>query len=170
MPPPRRRSVRQRRSDNVKRRLMRDPTEDVIREMLGTVQYEGSSKHKLHPHLYGLEPFNGDRGDATLCDEADFEPSRMSDVPALIRRGIRAGLIGHTRRILWTVADDGWIFEARETNRDTSRFHGYPVLPGEPGEAIAQLVFNRFSEWAAGHGSPDDRSARDSCGLRYSFR
>ena len=166
MPPPRDRVERQRRSDNVKRRLMLDPTDDLIGQMLETVWYEGSSKHKLHPHLYGLEPFNGQRGDATLCDEADFEPARMPEVRALIQRGIRAGLIGHTCRILWTVADDGWIFEARETNRETAQFHGYPVLPEE---AIARLVFDRFSEWAAAHGSPDDRSARDACKLRYGF-
>ena len=76
MTPPRRRRTSERRSDNVKRRLMRNPTEDLIREMLRTVSYEGSSKHKLHPHLFDLPPLVGDRGDATLCDEADFEPSR----------------------------------------------------------------------------------------------
>ena len=68
------------------------------------------------------------RGDATLCDDAEFEPSQMAETPMVMRRGIRAGLIGHTQRIIWTVADDGWIFEARETNRDTAEFHGYPVL------------------------------------------
>ena len=167
MTPPRRRRSNERRSDNVKRRLMRNPTEDLIREMLRTVSYEGSSKHKLHPHLFDLPPFVGDRGDATLCDEAEFEPSRLPEVPALIRRGIRAGLIGHTSRILWTVADDGWIFEARKTNREATQFHGYPVLPRE---AIGQLVFTRFSEWARIHGSPADRSASSSCRLRYDFR
>ena len=83
------------------------------------------------------------------------------------RAGRRAGLIGHTGRIVWTVVDDGWIFEARETNRDTAEFHGYPVLATE---AIARAVFNRFSDWVALHGTPEDRSASDSCRLRYGFR
>ena len=135
--------------------------------MLNNVHYQGSPKHKRHPRLFGLPPFNGSRGDATLCNEADFEPDQVAQVPALIQRGIRAGLIGHTQRIIWTVADDGQIFEARETNRATSEFHGYPVLQTE---AIARIVFNRFSEWVQQHGTPEERSAGDSCRLRYEFR
>lgn len=167
MPPPRRRTVHRRHSDNEKRRLMKEPSDDLVRSMLDTVRYSGSSKHKLHPHLYDLPPFNGYRGDATLCDDADFGPARMTEVPALVRRGIRAGLIGHTGRIVRTVADDGWIFEARETNRDTAEFHGYPVLANE---AIARAVLERFSDWAAKRGTPEDRSASDSCRLRYGLR
>ena len=65
---------------------------------------------------------------------------QIDDIP--LKRGIRAGLIGHTERVLWTVANDGWIFEARETNRETAQFHGYPVLPEE---SIGRLVFDRFA-------------------------
>ena len=143
------------------------PPDDLIERMLDTVHYEGSPKHKRHPHLFGLEPFNGDRDDATLCDEADFQPDQMADIPALVQRGIRAGLIGHTERLLWTVADDGWIFEARETNRETAEFHGYPILPEE---SIGRLVFNRFANWADAHGSAADRAAATACRLRYRFR
>ncbi|MCE2423661.1 MAG: hypothetical protein J4F45_00915 [Pseudomonadales bacterium] len=146
---------------------MPDPAEDLIERLLDTVWYEGSSKHKRHPHLFGLEPFNGDRDDATLCDETDFQPAQVPEIPAPIQRGIRAGLIGHTARILWTVADDGWIFEARETNRETAQFHGYPLLPEE---AIARLVFDRFAGWADDQGTPADRSAGAACRLRYDFR
>ena len=134
--------------------------------MLNNVHYLGSPKHKLHPHLFGLPPFNGERGDATLCDEADFEPSQMDEVSMLIRRGIRAGLIGYTQRIIWTVADDGWFFVAREANRDTAEFHGYPILPSE---AIARAVFNRFSVWVQEQGTDKEQSACDSCRFRYGF-
>lgn len=146
---------------------MRAPSEALIQDMLDNVHYEGSSKHKLHPHLFDLEPFNGDRDDATLCDEAAFQHDRMSEVPTLIERGIRPGLIGHTRRIFWTIANDGWIFEARETNRSTAQFHGYPVLPEE---LIARLVFQRYRQWAHDHGTGEDRSAVAFCKLRYEFR
>ena len=159
--------MHRRNSDNEKRRLLREPSDDLVRTMLDTVRYSGSSKHKLHPHLYDLPPFNGYRGDTTLCDDADFDSTRMAEVPALVRLGIRAGLIGHTGRIVWTAAEDSWIFEARETNRDAAEFHGYTVLASE---AIARAVFNRFSGWAAEHGTREDRSASDSCRLRYGFR
>ncbi len=74
------------------------PPDDLVERLLDTVRYAGSAKHKRHPHLFGLEPFNGDRDDATLCDEADFHPDHAADIPALVPRGIRAGLIGHTAR------------------------------------------------------------------------
>ena len=146
---------------------MREPGGGLVRSMSDTARYSGSSKHKLRPRPYDLPPFNGDRGDATLCDEAGFDPTRMAGIPALVRRGIRAGLIGHTGRIVRTVADDGWIFEARETNRDTAEFHGYPVLATE---AVARAVFDRFSGWAAEHGTREDRFAGESCRHRYGFR
>lgn len=167
MPQPDRRRAHRRRSRNEKRRLMPDPTDDLVERLLDTVLYHGSPKHKRHPHLFGLEPFNGERDDATLCDEADFTPNRIADIPALIQRGIRAGLIGHTARLIWTVADDGWIFETRETNRETAEFHGYPVLPEE---SIAHLVFDRFANWAIDRGTPADRAAATACRLRYNFR
>ena len=166
MAKPRRRQTYRRKSDNEKRRLLRDPTDNLVQDMLNNVHYQGSPKHKLHPHLFGLPPLNGQRGDATLCDDADFEPGQMAEIPMLIRRGIRAGLIGHTQRIIWTVADDGWIFEARETNRATAEFHGYPVLPTE---AIAHAVFDRFSDWVERQGTDTEQSACDSCRLRYGF-
>ena len=145
---------------------MSDPPDELIQQLLGTVHYEGSAKHKRHPHLFGLDPFNGDRDDATLCDEADFRPQDIAEIPGLRERGLRAGLIGHTARLLWTVADDGWIFEARETNRATAEFHGYPILPEE---SIARLVFDRFVAWANDLGGPADRSAATACRLRYGF-
>ena len=37
---------------------MKEPSDDLVRTMLDTVWYSGSSKHKLHPHLYDLPPFN----------------------------------------------------------------------------------------------------------------
>ncbi len=166
MPPPRRR-MRHRRSHNEKRRLMQEPSPDLIQRMLDNAWYEGSSKHKRHPHLFNLEPFNGDRDDATLCDVAAFRPEDMRLIPSLLRRGIRAGLIGHTGRTLWTVSDDGWIFEARETNRDSDQYHGYPVLPEE---TIARIVYDRFADWCRDQGTVGDRTARDSCRLRYGFR
>ena len=100
LPPPRRRAIHRRKSDNEKRRLLREPSDDLVRDMLDTAWYRGSSKHKLKPHLYDLPPFNGYRGDSTLCDDADFDPERMAEIPALVRRGIHAGLIGHTGRIV----------------------------------------------------------------------
>ena len=56
-----------RHSNNDKRRLIRDPEHDHVAALLESVVYRGSSKHKLNPRLYDLEPFRGQRGDATLA-------------------------------------------------------------------------------------------------------
>ena len=60
--------------------------------------------------------------------DADFDPKRMIETPALIRRGIRAGLIGLTGHIAWTVSDDGWSFEACETIREGNRLKNNLIL------------------------------------------
>lgn len=128
------------------------------------MKYEGSSKHKRHPHLYGLPPFTGSRGDATLCDEhANFRQDDMAKVPLLIKRGIQAGLVGTA---LWTVADNGWIYEARVTNAVQSQYHGYPVRPTE---AIAEAVYRRFLDWSQKHGSAADKKAASNCQALYGF-
>lgn len=157
-----------RRSDNDKRRLVEDPPPALLERLESAVNYAGSSKHKLQPRLYGLPPFNGKRGDATLCDEhAGFQPEDMRSIPILVRRGIRAGLISEGGRIIWAVANDGWMFEFRQTNVAQSEYHGYPLRPTE---AIAEPVFRRFARWAQEQGAQIDRDAAVSCRRKYRFR
>ncbi len=115
--------------------------------------------------MFGLEPFRGDRGDATLCDyHADFKPADMADIPRLIERGLRARLIGTN---LWTVGDSGWIFECCVTNAVKAEYHGYPVRPTE---AIGEAVYRRFRAWAEAEGNEVDRRAADNCAALYRFR
>ena len=135
--------------------------------MIETVSYQGSPKHKRQPHLYDLPQFQGRRGDATLCDDTGFGPMNIADIVGLMHRGIRAGLISDTKRIIWTVADDGWIFEARETNRDTAQFHGYPVLSHE---VVSKLVYRRYDDWVKRFGSGVERDASEECRKRYRFK
>ncbi len=95
----------------------------------------------------------------------------MKIVPGLLMRGILAGLIGHNERqgvptILWSIWDQGWIFEARITNAVLADYHGYPVLPSE---AIAEQVYDRFTHWARADGDNLDRKAAENCGALYGF-
>lgn len=164
--PSARRDRRPRRPDNLKRRLLPQPSETLIERLVGSVFYGGSEKHKMHPIAFGLSISGGSKGDATLCDEhAGFTSDKMSTIPNLIERGLRAGLVGR-RNLIWTVGDDGWIFEGRPTNVGTSEYHGYPVLRGE---AIARPVYERYSEWASTSGSDPDRIAAEQCRIRYRF-
>lgn len=163
--PPTRRD--ERRPDNVKRRLLAVPEDELLQGLMGSVRYRGSFRHKRDPLAFGLEISPGStRGDATLCDEhAGFTPTKTGTIPMLVRRGLRAGLVGRGN-LIWTVADDGWIFEGRPTNVVTSEYHGYPVLEWE---SIARLVYKRYSEWARTFGSNRDRIAAEQCKIRYRF-
>jgi len=162
--PVRRPDLPVRASENEKRRLDPSPPPQLIQELLTTVKYGGSSKHKRHPHLYGLPPVTGFRGDATLCDEhANFRQADMATIPQLIARGVRAGLVGTA---LWTVADNGWIYEGRLTNAVQSEYHGYPVRPSE---AIAEAIYMRFRDWVDRYGSAADKKAASNCQALYGF-
>jgi hypothetical protein len=164
--PPPRPDIPPRSSDNVRRRLL-DPVPPALSsELLAKAHYVGSSKHKRNPSVFGLGPYIGPSGDRTLCDEhAGFSVTHMTGIPALLSRGIHAGLIG--QRLLWTIADNGWIFEARLTNAETQEYHAYPVRQSE---AIARAVFDRYAEWAA-LPSRDalEVQAASSCRALYGF-
>ena len=122
-------------SDNDKRRLrMPLPPDDWLLAPADRATFEGYSKHKLHPQAFGLPPFTGHREDATYCDgHAHFAPADMQRLPALLRRGIIAGLVGHNDAqgdptLIWMVYDNGWIYEGRLTIPGRVLYHGYPVL------------------------------------------
>jgi len=162
--PPKRTEIPPRNKDNDKRKLATVVTDAEIAAFLAAVTYEGSPKHKRNPTIFGLEPFNGRRGDATLCDDhANFQPKDMARIQTLITRGLAARLVGTN---LWTVDDNGWIYEARLTNKVTSEYHAYPVRPSE---AIAEPVFRRFNAWAVTHGKTSDRLAAQNCAALYGF-
>lgn len=144
------------------RKLDTDPALGSIATRFAGIQYEGSSKHKRHPHLFGLEPFRGERGDETLCDEhAGWRPQDTARIPALFDRAKRAFLLGS---LLWIVDDNGWIYELQMTNAGQNQHHGYPLLPTDP---FAPLVVRRFAAWAAGHGTRTDKQAAENCKLLY---
>jgi hypothetical protein len=154
-----------RKSDNLKRKLAKNPSEVDVNTQFGATTYGGSSKHKRNPHLFGLEPFQGIRGDRTLCDEhASFGISDMARIPALLNRALQASLVGSH---MWTVDDNGWIYELAITNVTTSERHGYPLRASE---AIAEIVFRHFKAWAMQSGSSNDMSAALACQARYGFK
>ncbi|MFX8601227.1 hypothetical protein ABTL95_20400, partial [Acinetobacter baumannii] len=77
---------------------------------------------KRHPRAYGLAPYAGQQEDPSYCDEhAGFGPGDLQRAPAILRRGIEAGLFGKANKkgdpgLLWSIDDNGWIYEAQITN------------------------------------------------------
>ena len=67
-----------RQSDNDKRRLHPAPDPAGLALFALRATYNGISKHKAEPLRFGLPPYQGRRGDETLCDRhAGFEPDDL---------------------------------------------------------------------------------------------
>lgn len=152
------RTAEARTATNDPRRLTQTPPSLAARlELLGKADYVAYSKHKKHPDAYALKPYEGPHEDPTFCDEhAGFGPHDMQRAKSLLERGINAGLFGKTLKkgdpgLLWTVDDNGWIYEAQITNPGYGVYHGYPVLPNE---AIAKKVLVRYADLVAEKNEP----------------
>ena len=118
--------------------------------LAGRVRYAPYAKRKLAPRAFGLEPTAGIPEDTSFCDgHAGWQPADGARLPDLMSRGVRAGLVSDQWRLgdpalLWSVDDDGWIFEARLTVAGQALYHGYPMLPRD---AMAPKVIARYAEW-----------------------
>jgi hypothetical protein len=148
----------ERASDNEKRQL-RDPAPDAMQRtaLAARAHYEGWGKHKLNPRAFNLEPVPS-AADDTFCDgHAGFSPADIARAPVLLNRGILAGLIGHIDKqgdptVLWTVDDNGWIYEGRITVPTQALYHAYPLLPND---AFAKKVIERYSLWINQQDAPE---------------
>lgn len=143
--------------NNQKRQLCATPPAPDLREAFAAMAAYGCySKHKYNPSAYGLTPYAGTDEERTYCDaHADFNPADVARIPILLRRGILAGLWAEYSkdtppRMLWTVDDNGWIYELRITNAGLGQYHGYPVLPSD---AFSRKVMEAFMAWASSDGA-----------------
>lgn len=132
-PPPRIVTLRSR--NNANRRLRVALPHLLEREALAArISYGPYSKHKYNPGAYGLAPYAGQDTERTYCDaHAQFGKADRQRIPALLKRGVMLGLWsdqGHedAPSLIWTIDDNGWIFELRITNATQAEYHGYPVL------------------------------------------
>jgi hypothetical protein len=152
------RTLRQRASSNDPRRLSETVPSQTERTALASrATFDPYAKHKRHPAAFGLQPYEGEHEDPSYCDEhAGFAPADMVRVPALLQRGIAAGLYGKSKKkgdpgLLWSVDDNGWIYEAQITNPGYAVYHAYPVLPNE---AIARKVLMRYTDFVEQQNNP----------------
>jgi hypothetical protein len=167
---PKRRLVVERSSDNDKRRLREPtPTSEAREALAARARFAGSGKHKLEPRAFGLEPAPSDHDD-TYCDgHAGSRPADMARTGRLLRRGLLAGLIGHNDKqgdptLIWTVDDDGWVYEGRITTPTQALYHAYPLLPSD---AFAKIVIARYAEWAYDQPDAKMRAALENALDRY---
>ncbi|MDI1265555.1 MAG: hypothetical protein PS018_20100 [bacterium] len=117
-----------------------------------------------------MKPYEGSHEDSSYCDEhAGFGPSDMPRAATLLRRGIDAGLFGKKSKkgdpgLLWSVDDNGWIYEAQITNPGYAVYHAYPVLPNE---AIARKVLMRYADYVVALGDSRIKESLEAARRRY---
>lgn len=141
------RIVEQRSRDNPHRRLASAiPSQEIRADLAERAGYGAYSKHKFNPTAYGLRPYAGRDVERTYCDaHAKFGQADFDRIPLLQKRGIMLGLTseqaeGGDPSLLWTIDDNGWIYELRMTNSGQAQYHGYPLLKGD---AFARQVLAR---------------------------
>jgi len=147
-----------------KRSLMVNPSRQDADERFINIKYECYGKHKANPYLYSAAPYHGTDSDRTLCDEhAQFQNTDIQRIPSLLGRARDAPLFGN---LIWTIDDNGWIYELAVTNSGHNTWHGYPLLPRD---RFARQVWERFDDWAAKRGGDQDRLAARHCASLYGF-
>lgn len=125
--PPRRSELPDRNDSYRERWLTDDVSPQALAHRFHGIRYGCYGKHKANPYIYGVEPYRGPDSDRTLCDDhAGFNKADLSRIPALFARAHAAGLAGN---LIWSVDDNGWIYELQITNTGLNEWHGYPMLP-----------------------------------------
>jgi len=138
------------RKESVKRNLSPEPPSEAARTHLaGRAWYKGYGKHKRNPYIWDLDPWHGISADRTFCEDAGFELADKSRIDGLLERGIEAGLFGDLvdqgdPTMLWTIDDNGWIYELRLTTASQAEYHGYPMRPSN---VFGQKVVARYRAW-----------------------
>lgn len=131
--------MKPRRTFNPKRKIQPEPSNrnivDDLNALADRVSYGGNPEHKRNPGDFDLQPPSYPRQGKTLCDEVDI--FKRSDALNLLRKGFRRGLVSDQRRNgwpqnVWAVASNGVPVEAMLENNTIGRYHGYPMLEGNP--------------------------------------
>lgn len=126
--------MRSRSGNNPKRRII--PSVDLdanAREQLtARVRYVGSGHHKRNPASYSMDRTNP-RPTKSLCDAAKHVA--LDEAQRLLREGILRVMVSPLGndgfpKYIWSVADDGEVYEAKTHPNTPGQYHGYP-LEGE---------------------------------------
>jgi hypothetical protein len=122
---------------NPKRSLLpADGMTRAAREALAErVTYGGNGEHKLHAADYGIAPPPTPRPGKTLCDAEG--PFPQATALALLKAGAAKGMVSRQLRrrlpqLIWSVADDGTVYESQLENSALASYHGYPMPAADP--------------------------------------
>lgn len=120
-------------------------TEEGKRALLANAKYVGSGHHKRNPADYGLERTNP-RPTKSLCDLVRIIP--LSEAQELLRRGIQAETVSTLAydgfpKYIWSVSEDGEIYEAKTDSSTPGDYHGYPLEDEDDFRAYIRRVWEQ---------------------------
>ena len=98
-----------------------------------SARYTGNPEHKRNPGDFGLTPPSAARLGKTLCDDANI--LAKAEALALLRTGLRAGLVSRQQRNgwpqnVWARTENGDLVEAQLEG--DGAYHGYPMPQNDP--------------------------------------
>lgn len=115
---------------NPNRKIRSQSEPETLRELANKVHYGGNPVHKRNPGDFGLAPPSRPMPDKTLCDPSGVFTRKVA--LKLLREGIERGCISEQEdngfpRMVWSVDENEYVFEAKLDNRDQGSYHGYPL-------------------------------------------
>lgn len=136
-----------RQGNNPKRRIAPPGrlTADEKKRLERDVRYIGSANHKLHPAAYGF-PRPEPRPNKSVCDmERDI---LLPEAKQLVARGIQYDMFSELQadgfpKFIWSVSENGEVFEAKTDRNGTGEYHGYPL---EDEDAMYKYVISVWKE------------------------
>lgn len=125
-------ATKRRSSQNPKRRVVAQaalPPPQQLQALADQIRYVGSGHHKRRPGDYGLERTNP-VPTKSLCDAVSVVP--LANAQHWLRRGVLCGMISALGldglpKYIWSVAEDGRVFEAKTHPNTPGQYHGYPL-------------------------------------------
>ncbi|MFD2182227.1 hypothetical protein [Rhodoplanes azumiensis] len=145
------RSLMMRPGNNPKRRIA--PAELLGKEaradLAERAKYVGSGHHKRYPADYGLERTNP-RPTKSLCDLV--KTVKLAEAGALMRKGLMCGMISDVRlgefpKYVWSVDEDGEVYEAKTDPMTPGVYHGYRLEEEDDMRRLVESVWKK--RWPA---------------------
>lgn len=117
--------------NNPKRRIipLTQLDADAREQLAARVRYVGSGHHKRSPADYGMDR-TSPRPTKSLCDAAKLVT--LDEARRLLREGILRAMVSPLGndsfpKYVWSVADDGEVYEAKTHPNTPGQYHGYPL-------------------------------------------
>lgn len=103
----------------------------IERETLAArITYTGSAHHKRRPGDYGFQPPVNPRPNKDVCDAKGKRQVLLTEAQSFFAAGLRKGMVSAPGtnglpKYVWSVDENGDVFEAKARPERETEYHGY---------------------------------------------